>query len=181
MDESAWQVLHVIANHEKRVGQHLTIRSVEHYVPLYTERSKWADRTVSVSRPLFTGYVFVRFLPNARISVISTPGVIRLLGARDGQTVSDEELARIRAGLATGYLLRPHTNVAVGSEVRVRSGVFEGVKGIVTELRQQCKVVIGLAAVQQCFSLEIGLNELEVLDRPLAKTAGLPRAGIAVA
>ena len=66
MHESRWCVLYVITNHEKRVAQHLTARSLEHYLPLYTERSRWTDRVVSLERPLFAGYVFVRFAPEAR-------------------------------------------------------------------------------------------------------------------
>ena len=92
MHESPWHVLHVIANHEKKVAQHLSMRSLEHYLPLYTERSKWTDRSVLVERPLFTGYVFVRFSARVRFSVISTPGVIRLLGDHDGDTVSAAEM-----------------------------------------------------------------------------------------
>src|ERR1019366_5046267 len=80
MYQSPWHVLHVIANHEKRVAQHLSVRSLEHYVPLYTERSRWTDRSVDLERPLFTGYVFVRFSPESKLSIISTPGVLRLLG-----------------------------------------------------------------------------------------------------
>ena len=79
MFESPWHVLHVAANHEKRVAQHLTVRSLEHYLPLYTVRSKWTDRVVNLERPLFAGYVFVRYSPQARLAVVSTPGVLRLL------------------------------------------------------------------------------------------------------
>jgi len=39
--------------------------------------------------------------------------------------------------------------------------------GVVTELRQQCKVVIELAAVQQCFSLEVQLEEVEVVNKSI--------------
>jgi transcription antitermination factor NusG len=162
----------VISNHEKRVAQHLVVRSVEHYLPLFTERVKWTDRTVVTERPLFSGYVFARFLPESRIAVLSTPGVLRLLGEDRGDLVSDEELARIRDGLASGLLLRPHSSVSVGTWVRVRGGVFAGAEGVVTELRRQCKVVIALAAVRQCFSLEVELDALEVLHKSRPK-AGL--------
>jgi transcription antitermination factor NusG len=172
MHSSLWHVLHVISNHEKRVAQHLVVRSVEHYLPLYTERVKWTDRSVVTERPLFSGYVFARFLPQNRLSIISTPGVLRLLGEEAGSMVSCEELDKIREGLASGLLLRPHPCVSVGTRVRVRDGVFAGVDGVVTELRRQCKVVITLAAVRQCFSLEVELDALEVLNKPLLK-AGL--------
>jgi hypothetical protein len=42
----------------------------------------------------------------------------------------------------------------------------------VTELHHQCKVIISLAAIHQCFSLEVEFNALEVLNRPA------PRLGI---
>jgi transcription antitermination factor NusG len=168
MHESPWQVLHVVANHEKSVAQHLSVRSLEHYLPLYTERSKWTDRSVILERPLFTGYVFVRFSPHVKLSVVSTPGVIRLLGDRESGTVGAGEIERIRNGLASGCLLRPHPHVSVGTPVRVLSGVFEGVEGIVSEFRHQCRVVIALSAVKQCFSLEVELGDIDVLHKTVS-------------
>ena len=169
MFESPWRVLHVVANHEKRVAQHLTARSLEHYLPLYAMRSKWSDRVVDLERPLFAGYVFVRFPNEVRMSVVSAPGVLRLLGSGVGETVSPVEIERIREGLASGCILRPHTAVSVGEVVRVHRGVFAGVEGIVTELRRECKVIISLAATKQCFSLEVGLDEIEILRKPVGK------------
>jgi transcriptional antiterminator NusG len=169
MYSSSWYVLHVLSNHEKRVVQHLSVRSVEHYLPLYTERVKWTDRTVVAERPLFSGYVFVRFKPQSRISVISTPGVLHLLGDDERDMVCDEELTKIRQGLASGLALRPHSGISVGTSVRVREGVFAGVEGVVTGLRKQCRVIITLSAVRQCFSLEAGIDELAVLKKPEVK------------
>lgn len=176
MYERQWYVLHVVANHEKRVAQHLAVRSVEHYLPLYQETSRWTDRTVQLKRPLFTGYVFTRFSPQQRLSVISVPGVLHLLGDTITDTVSAEELERIRLALMTGYSLRPHPRLAIGTEVQVRGGVFDGVKGLVAELRRECKVVIAVAAVQQCFSLEVGIDQIELLNKP-PRDAGLSYPG----
>lgn len=161
MHENPWHVLHVIANHEKRVAQHLAVRSVEHYVPLYRMRSKWTDRSVLLERPLFAGYVFVRFSPRERLSVVSTPGVLHLLGDSAGNEVSSAELDRIRQALVGGYTLLPHPWLELGTRVRVRGGVFDGVEGVVTELRRQCTVIIALAAIRQCFSLEVGVDQVE--------------------
>ena len=67
--EDPWHVLHVIANHEKKAATHLAARSVEYFLPLYKEESRWSDRSVILERPLFPGYVFLRFEPRARNSV----------------------------------------------------------------------------------------------------------------
>jgi len=163
----------VVSNHEKRVAQHLAVRSVEHYLPLYTERVKWTDRTVVAERPLFAGYVFVRYTPQSRIPVLSTPGVLRILGEEERDMVSSQELDKIRTGLASGLLLRPHARLAVGTRVRVRDGVFAGTEGEVTEFRHQTKVILTLAAVRQCFSLEVEMDALEVVNNMPAAKPGL--------
>jgi transcription antitermination factor NusG len=160
--ERPWSVLHVVANHEKSVARHLAMRSVEHYLPLYRERSQWTDRRVTLERPLFTGYVFVRFAPQARILVISTPSVLRLLGNSESEMVSAAEIERIRRGLANGCALRPCTDVDVGTRVRVLCGIFSGVEGIVTRFCKQCRVVMTLQATGQRFSLEIDLDDVRI-------------------
>ena len=165
MQNTPWQVLHVFSNHEKRVAQHLAVRSVENYVPLYTERKRWTDRTVVTERPLFSGYVFVRFSTSSRLHVISTPGVLRILGDEEKDLVSCEDLDRIRQGLATGLPLRPHPAASLGTPVRVRDGIFAGVEGVVTELRKQCKVIVTLSGTKQAFSLEMQLADLDLIKQ----------------
>lgn len=164
MSEEPWGVLQVVANHEKKVARQLAVRSLEHYLPLYTERSRWTDRTVVLERPLFPGYVFVRYSPDTRISVLSAPGVLRLLGDSKTGMVNCAEVDRIREALATGCVLKPHPGISVGTRVRVCRGVFQDVEGVVTELRRDCNVVIALSAVQQYFSLQVDLRDIEVLS-----------------
>jgi len=177
MFERPWHVLHVVANHEKRVANHLAVRALEHYLPLYSERSRWTDRIVNLERPLFASYIFVRFSSQTRIALLSTPGVLRLLGDGVSNTVSAVEMARIREGLASGCLLRPHPAVSIGELVRVERGVFAGVEGIVTDFRHQCKVVITLTATGQCFSLEVDLDGVSSLrNRHLQQVPGRPLA-----
>ena len=56
----------------------------------------------------------------------------------------------------------------MGTRVRVRDGIFGGVEGMVTELRQQRRVILSLATMHQCFSLEVEIGDLVVLDKPVA-------------
>jgi transcription antitermination factor NusG len=168
MRENPWHVLHVLTNQEKKVAKHLTIRSLENYLPLYSDRSRWSDRIVTLARPLFPGYVFVRFAPEARILVISTPGILHLLGEGGRDTVSSLEIDRIREGLEHGCQLRPHSSVPLGSLVRVHRGVFAGAEGIVKDFHQQCKVIMMLSATRQCFSLELDVTDIEVVRKPAA-------------
>lgn len=179
MPDISWWVLHVSSNHEKRVVQHLGARSVECYLPLYSERRYWTDRSPVMQRPLFSGYVFTRFTPQERISVVSTPGVFRILGDAAHHRVSAEEMEKIQAGLAGGFSLRPHTGVPVGTRVRVCNGVFAGAEGVVKELRHPCRVVLSVASVQQFFSLEVQMEDLELLRPGVARALPEPSMRIA--
>lgn len=68
--------------------------------------------------------------------------------------------------VAIGNPMWPHPGMAVGSRVRIREGVFAGVEGYVTELREQRRVIIALAGFRQCYSLEVGIDELLELKEP---------------
>ena len=171
MDNEPWHVLHVIANHESKVVRHLAGRSLEHYLPLYIERSRWTDRTVSLERPLFPGYVFVRFPPRSRLSVISTPSVLRILGDNSSDMVDCAEIDRIRDSLVHGYILRPHPGISAGTHVRICRGIFADTEGIVTELRRTCTVIIALSGANQCFSLEADLSDVEVVSKNVRHVA----------
>lgn len=164
MSEQSWRVLHVIANHEKRVEQHLTIRSVECFLPQYQEKSRWSDRTVVLQRPLFPGYLFARFPRESKYLVLTTPGILNVLGNDQTACLQTSEVERIRAALILGYPLKPHPPVSCGTAVRIRSGIFDGISGIVAELRRNCKVIIRLTPVDRCFSVELSLDDVELLS-----------------
>ena len=153
-----------MTNHEKRVIQHLLSRSVEHYLPTYTEKSKWTDRTVTLHRPLFPGYIFIRIERGNRIRVLSTPGVIQLLGTESAGLIPGAEIERIRTALAQGYGLRPCPTIAKGMRVRMKHGIFEGIEGLVTEVRGNCRVVLTLSGVDQRFSLAAEIDDIEPIN-----------------
>lgn len=166
-----WSVLHVVANHERRVAQHLAARTLEHYLPLYSEQSRWTDRMVTVERPLFAGYVFVRFTPAVRTAVQSIPSVLRLLGDGQREMVSAAEIDQIREGLENGCVIRPHVGIAEGTRVRVGRGIFKGTEGVVTKFCKQCKVVMTLLATGQRFTLETSMDDIEVLHSGQGRTS----------
>jgi len=78
-------------------------------------------------------------------------------------------MAKIQTGLSSGLSLRPHAGIPVGTPVRVCNGIFAGAQGVVKELRHPCRVVLSVAGVQQFFSLEAHMDDLELLRGPVAK------------
>ena len=110
-----WNVLYVKHNHEKTASRFLAAHGVDHYLPLYREQSVWANRQrVVVERPVFPGYLFVRFAPEQQRKVLMAPGVVCLLGENEFGAIAGTEIAQLRKALACGE--RPRLPWAEDSE-----------------------------------------------------------------
>src|SRR5258708_13134742 len=70
-----WYAAYTSANHEKRVGEQLAVRSVEHFLPLYSSLRRWKDRRGKLELPLFPRDVFLCFALPGRLVVLQNPPV----------------------------------------------------------------------------------------------------------
>ncbi len=105
-----WNALYVKHNHEKAASRFLAAHGVDHYLPLYSEQSEWSNRLkVAIERPVFPGYLFVRFAPEQRREVLMAPGVVCLTSESEFGAITDTEIAQLRESVAHGERPRlPH-------------------------------------------------------------------------
>jgi hypothetical protein len=99
-----------------------------------------ADRLAGVewfagcSRPLFAGYVFCRTSGDAVVTIVSTPGVIRIVG--DGirpLAVAAEEIESIRRIVSAGAAAEPWPFLESGTRVRIEDGTLRGTEGVIVD------------------------------------------------
>lgn len=76
-----WFALSVTVRHEKIVSQLLQNKGFETFLPLYTRRHQYVRRVLEFELPLFPGYLFCRVDPAARLPILTTPGVLQMIGA----------------------------------------------------------------------------------------------------
>jgi transcription antitermination factor NusG len=168
LEADRWYACYTRARAEKRVERLLIEREYEAYLPTMTLKRRWADRSRLVTFPLFPSYVFSRFPLRQVHFVLSIPGVssvVRMGG--HPAAIPDREIENIRrlaAGLS-GYAHRPELRLfQEGDPVRVSSGPFKGMEGVVIQLRGRSYVLVGLRAIGQCLSLTIDEHLLEPID-----------------
>lgn len=161
-DERRWYAVYTYPQHEKVVAEQLETKSVEAFLPTCSSRRRWKDRSVEIARPLFPGYVFTRISSGDRIKVVSIPSVVRILSFNGRPAeISEQEIESVRLCVGGGARLEAHPFPEVGERVRVSSGAFEGVEGVVVDRKNKCKIIVSISLIHQAVALEIDASRLE--------------------
>ena len=156
MVQSHWYAVYTCAKHEKRVAAELGAREVEHFLPLYSSVRRWKDRRVQLEFPLFPGYVFVRLALHDRLRVLQIPSVVRLVGFNGlPAALPDTEMELLRSGLSERLRAEPHPFLTVGRRVRIKSGPFAGLEGILKRKKSNLRVVISLELIQRSVAVDV--------------------------
>jgi transcription antitermination factor NusG len=162
---SRWFALYTTCRHEKRIAQHLIQREIEHYLPLYQADRKWRDGSrVTLDLPLFPGYIFVRIQRSQRVSVLSVPGALAVVGGTGGEPapLPDSAIEALRAGIME-HRIEPHPLLRVGQFARIRSGAFAGMEGVVVRKKSGFRVVLTLEQIMQSVAVELDEEDVEPL------------------
>jgi transcription antitermination factor NusG len=151
-----WFALQVRTRQEASVGDQLNGQGYERFLPLYKVRKRWSDRIKEVEAPLFPGYLFCRFDPHDRLPILKTPGVIQIIGFKDGPSAVDEsEIRSIQKVVAAGVPHQPWPFLSAGDRVRIDSGPLGGLEGILTEVKRSHRLVLSVTLLQRSVAVEI--------------------------
>jgi len=158
-----WFAVYTSSRHEKRVSQHLGHREIEHFLPLFQSQRKWRDGSrVTLDLPLFPGYLFVRIERSQRGSVLSVPGALAVVGgtAREPMPLADAVIEALQHGLIEKKV-EPHPLLTIGQKVRICSGPFSGMEGLVQRRRSGFRVVLTLEQIMQSIAVEVDEADVE--------------------
>ena len=153
-----WYGLQTRPRHEKMVAQRLEERGVTTFLPLVTEVRRWSDRKKSVQLPLFSCYVFARFIPKRedRLRVLRVEGVFGLVGARgEGASIPEEQIGAVRNLIEGKLPYAAHPFLKIGQRVRIRSGALDGLEGILVSRNGDRTLVISVDAIQRSLAVRV--------------------------
>jgi transcription antitermination factor NusG len=151
-----WFAVRTRSNFEKIASVAMENKGLTPYLPTYRDRRRWSDRVVVSDMPLFRGYVFCRFDPLNRLPVLTTVGVISIVGCGTEPAPIDEaEIEAIQRILCSGLATEPCPFLKEGQTVRVTHGSLAGVEGILTKKKSDFRLVISVTMLQRSISVEI--------------------------
>jgi transcription antitermination factor NusG len=133
-------------------------------LPTYKSVRKWSDRVKEVEQPLFPGYLFCRFDFQNRRPVVTTPGVLQIVGyGRTAISVSDEEIQSLQLAVSSGMPKQPWPYLEVGQRVRVNYGTLSGLEGILVNVKGNHRVVLSVTLLQRSVAMEVETSWLSVV------------------
>jgi transcription antitermination factor NusG len=151
-----WYAVRTKSNLERVAAGILEGKGYEIYYPVYRTRSRWSDRVVQTERPLFPGYLFCRFDALQRLPVLTTSGVISILGVgQQPMPVSDSEVDAVRRVLYSGLAAGPHPFLREGQRIQITRGCLAGLEGILIEKKSEWRLVVSVTMLQRSVSVEI--------------------------
>ena len=160
----SWYALQVRSRKEGYVASQIEGQGYECLLPTYKSARKWSDRVKEVEQPLFPGYLFCRFDFQNRRSVITTPGVLQVVGyGRTAISVSDEEIQSLQLAVSSGMPKQPWPYLEVGQRVRVNYGTLSGLEGILVNVKGNHRVILSVTLLQRSVAMEVETSWLSVV------------------
>lgn len=171
-----WFAVQTKTSREKFVAEILRGKGYEEFVPLYRSRRKWSDRIKELELPLFPGYVFCKFDAGRRLPILTTPGVLLVVGnGRAPVPVEDAEIDALRAVVRSRLQAQPWPYLQVGQRVRIEGSPLAGMEGILLELKNSCRIVVSVNLLQRSVAVEVDHNWV----RPIGPAPGAAEKALA--
>jgi transcription antitermination factor NusG len=146
------------------VNELLGKKTIDVFLPLVHVQSRRTDRKVMLDLPLFPGYVFVKtdLHPDHYLSILKTPGAVKLIGNKDGPVPVDAPVIEsLKIMVSSGETIITDTLFKRGEKVRVINGPFSGVRGIFSTYKGKGHVIVFVEILGQSASVEVSVDDIE--------------------
>ena len=155
-DGPSWFAVWTRSRHEQVVRSQLDEKHVTSFLPTLTKWSRWRDRRKQIEVPLFPGYVFARFAPGERLSVLKCSGVVSLVSVNGAPVpIPDHEIDSIRTLIETDLQFDPCPLIKEGMLAEVTHGPLRGVVGRLVRKGTHARLVLSVELIGQGVSVEV--------------------------
>ena len=133
-EDKYWFALYTKPRSEFKAEQQLTGVGIENYLPTITRLKQWSDRKKRITTPLLSGYIFIFANEADRLTSVEQPVIVRcLFDSGRPARIPKWQIDNVKKLLETDQDIIVHNGIVPGAKVIIKSGSFEGVRGIVIE------------------------------------------------
>jgi transcription antitermination factor NusG len=149
--EALWWVAKIKPRQEKAVAADFINKNIEYYLPLITKitRRKDNNKPRKSILPLFAGYISLNTKKEVLRDIWSTGRIVSVIEIRH-QKHFMEQLTQIYNILEKGIALEPCLeSFPEGTPVCIQSGPLRGIKGVVSKVYNQNKLMLSVEGLGQ--------------------------------
>lgn len=174
-----WFAVQTRSRYENLAAKQLNGRGYEVFLPFYQCRRRWSDRMQEFEVPLFPGYLFCRFNLQDRLPILTTPGVIQIVGiGKTPMPVDEEEITALQTAVRTGIPRHPWPFLKVGQRVRVEAGPLSGLEGVLLNFKGRYRLVLSVSLLQRSVAVEVDSSWVTSVPQQLGRTAALSSSAL---
>ncbi len=157
-----WYALYTKPRHEFKAEEQLKNNGIEYFLPKVTRLKQWSDRKKKVTEPLFSGYIFVRGNEKDRLLALEQYAIVRSIFFEGAPAiVPDWQIENLQKMLESGSEIEVTEQLNVGTKVKIISGPFKDVEGIVYETpNQEQMLAITIDLLRRSVIVKIPANSL---------------------
>jgi transcription antitermination factor NusG len=165
-----WYALWVRSRHEKTVAEVLTDKGFETFLPVYRSRRRWSDRIQEVELPLIPSYVFCRFEVSHRLPILTTPGVVHIVGTgKTPQAVDEIEMQSLITAVRAGVHLQLWPYLKLGQRVSIEEGPLRSLEGVLVTTKGTDQLILSVSLLQRSVAIAVDRRWI----RPIGNDAHL--------
>ena len=153
-------VAHTRPRCEKQVTVWAEREGIPTELPLYTMTHKYRGKSVTFHKPLFPGYVFVRFPVELALEIRKCRHVAQVLVPGNPAEFA-QQLGDILIAVAAGMELRPVPDVVAGVRVTIVDGPLRGMEGWVEKRDGPFEVILRLDFIGQAAAVRMAAQSVE--------------------
>jgi transcription antitermination factor NusG len=160
-----WYSLYTRTRFEQIIARLLVEKGYESFVPMYKTR-RGQDNSFKIRElPLFPSYVFFKMVqPNVPL-VITTPGVIRIVGTgKVPLPIEDNEIAALQIIMRSDANRHPWPFVQTGCTVQIESGPLCGLRGVVCRIQNIDRLIVSVSLLRRSVAVQIDRDAVRVVS-----------------
>jgi len=156
-----WFAVHTRSRHEDAAYRGLVRKSIHAFLPKMEVWSKRKDRRKKIHVPIFPGYLFVQVEPDnrTRLNVLTTPGVVRILGKKaDGEPIPipESQISAVQRIVESRVEMHRIQYPEVGEKAMIIDGPFTGIEGTVLRMDLARELfVISIELLQRAVAIKV--------------------------
>jgi transcription antitermination factor NusG len=140
--DKKWYPLYTKPRHEFKAETQLSACGIKYFLPSVTRIKQWSDRKKKVKEPLFSGYIFVHGSEKDRLIALEQYAIIRSIFFEGVPAIIPNwQIENLQKMLERSNDVTVTDKLAVGTVVKIISGPFKDVEGIVYEESNSGKVL----------------------------------------